>query len=54
MTEASDSSALVCANCEAPLQFDVTYPVVTQKQNGDIEYYSFCDDDCRAAWNAAR
>ena len=54
MTEASDSPALVCANCGVPLQFDVTYPVVAQKQNGGIEYHSFCDDDCRDEWSTGQ
>jgi len=54
MTWATDSSALVCANCGASLQFDVTYPVVAQKRNGDIQYHSFCDDDCREEWRGGR
>ncbi|WP_232702913.1 DUF7576 family protein [Halobacterium wangiae] len=51
MTDATDSSALVCTNCGTLLEFDVAYPVVAHKRNGDIKYHSFCGDDCRQEWD---
>lgn len=38
-----------CANCETPFHQDVSYPAVTRQENGDIDLYSFCDEECREA-----
>lgn len=40
-----------CANCGSPFEPEVSYPVETlEGADGDLELYSFCDDDCRSAW----
>lgn len=42
----------ICANCGTSFQLDVSYPVVTRREDGDVHVYSFCDDECRTAWAA--
>lgn len=42
-----------CANCGDPLTDGQWHPVVTESTgDGDVDCYSFCDDDCRAEWTA--
>jgi hypothetical protein len=43
-----------CAHCGAALRSDVWYPVVLpENDDGDTELYTFCDDDCRDAWQSS-
>lgn len=41
-----------CVHCELPFQRNVSYPAVTRQENGDVDLYSFCDEECREAWAA--
>lgn len=40
-----------CATCGSRFEFDVSYPVVSRRgQDGTLELYSFCDEECQADW----
>ncbi len=40
-----------CAQCEAPFERGVRYPVVAvHEPAGEIRLHSFCDKQCLAAW----
>lgn len=40
-----------CSHCGSPFVVGEWYPVRTEiDDDGDRNYHSFCDDDCRAAW----
>lgn len=41
-----------CANCGQSFEYDVEYPVTTRVEDGEIQVYSFCDEDCQAEWEA--
>lgn len=42
-----------CAYCGDSFKPNVTYPVATRtNSDGDLEVYSFCDEDCKASWEA--
>ena len=41
-----------CAHCQTPFQQGVSYPVVTRQEEGEVTLYSFCDEECQAAWVA--
>ena len=44
-----------CADCESPLEANVSHPVYTERdQNGDLRLYSFCDEECKRRWLDAR
>ncbi|SFG10897.1 hypothetical protein SAMN04488063_1445 [Halopelagius inordinatus] len=45
----------VCAHCGSEFERGVRYPVVTVRtEDGGPLFYSFCDDDCKAAWLESR
>lgn len=52
MIDPENHSFETCANCGTPFQSDVTYPAVTRRDDGDVNVYSFCDQECQAAWTA--
>lgn len=52
MTDGADSPFRACAHCETRFQLDEDYPVVTHQEDGTISFFSFCNDDCRGAWEA--
>ncbi|MFC6726007.1 hypothetical protein ACFQE1_16885 [Halobium palmae] len=39
-----------CDRCDEPFEPETSYPVVTDRSNGSIELYSFCDEECRSEW----
>lgn len=40
-----------CAECGAPFEPEESYPAVAERDDdGAIQVYSFCGDDCLAAW----
>lgn len=40
-----------CANCGDAFEPEVSYPVVTRDGgDGELELYSFCDEECMRAW----
>lgn len=42
-----------CDYCGGSFEYDVSYPVVTcRDESGDVELYSFCDEECQQAWEA--
>lgn len=53
MTDPSLHPSEACANCGEPFELNVSYPVVTRQRGDELEFYSFCDDDCRSSWEAA-
>lgn len=41
-----------CAHCGARFEPGVRYPATTRRgDDGTVSIYSFCDDECRAAWS---
>lgn len=40
-----------CAHCGARFDSGVRYPATTRRDGDGIEVYSFCDGECRAAWD---
>ena len=41
-----------CDFCDEPFEQDTTYPVLTTADDeGSMELYSFCDDECLSAWH---
>lgn len=54
MVEGGEHPFGACANCGKPFQLGVEYPVTTSVQEGELEVYSFCDEDCMAEWEDAR
>lgn len=41
-----------CAHCEDSLTSGKWHPVVSDSHDGTVvALYSFCDDECRAAWD---
>lgn len=41
-----------CDHCGEPFERDTTYPVLTTADDeGSMELYSFCDDECLSAWH---
>lgn len=49
--DASGRDAANCTNCGDPIDTSRWYPITTRIVDGDVELYSFCDDDCRDAWD---
>ncbi|WP_224450312.1 DUF7576 family protein [Haloprofundus salilacus] len=44
-----------CEYCGSPIETSEWYPVATVRDsNGELQIYSLCSDECRAAWNAER
>lgn len=41
-----------CANCGAPLEQGVQYPVSTETEDGEFTLHSFCDAECQREWEA--
>lgn len=40
-----------CATCGAPFEQDERYPVRTDTdEDGRVQVYSFCDEDCLEEW----
>lgn len=39
-----------CDECGRPFEPNTTYPVLTASDDGAMELYSFCDDECLATW----
>ena len=52
MTDGADNPFRACANCGTQFELDEDYPVLTDQEDGDITFFSFCDDDCRTSWEA--
>ncbi len=55
MTESADSPLGPfgeCAYCGTPFRIGIDYPVVTRREDGELEIYSFCDTECKSAWQA--
>lgn len=51
MTDDDPAFHEVCAHCGAELGLDEWPPVVAAIDDGsETACYSFCDDDCEAAW----
>jgi hypothetical protein len=50
MTGTDDTVFTACAYCGASFQSNVEYPVVTTQKDGELKLYSFCDEECRTAW----
>lgn len=42
---------VACDHCRSSFDIDVRYPVSAHEgPDGDLELYSFCDEDCQQAW----
>lgn len=54
MTDRGDARFGRCAHCGEPLELGEKYPVTTTREDGEFELYSFCSEDCQAAWEAER
>lgn len=53
-TEPAADLGRSCANCGDRLQLNEWCPVVTRTDgDGNLQLYSFCDEECMAAWEAA-
>lgn len=41
-----------CAHCGTELSVNEWHPTVTTTdEQGELEVYSFCDDECKEAWS---
>lgn len=47
-----DDSFDACAYCDSRFEMNVSYPVHTEYEEGEIRLYSFCDDECMDRWLA--
>lgn len=54
MTDGADGPFDRCTHCGEPLELGEKYPVTTTREEGEFELYSFCSEDCQAAWTADR
>lgn len=54
LTDNSTAFSDGCTHCGSHFSRDEWYPVVTESIDGDGKpaLYSFCDDECKAAWSA--
>lgn len=53
-TESTADLARTCANCGDRLELDEWCPVVTRTDDeGNLQLYSFCDEDCMVSWEEA-
>lgn len=44
-----------CTECGAPIETGDWYPIRTDRdEDGDLQLYPFCSEDCQAAWLAER
>ena len=44
-----------CAYCGSPLEEGVSHPVhVERDEDGGIQLYSFCDEECKENWLSDR
>ena len=50
MTDFENYPFEACDHCGTPFQQDVSYPVVTQQEDGNVTFKSFCDEECQTAW----
>lgn len=51
MSESARSFHEVCARCGATLTDGEWHPVVSEAAaDGEHQFFSFCDEDCQAAW----
>jgi hypothetical protein len=39
-----------CAHCGEPFEKNVRYPLVAERETGELRLHSFCDDGCTEAW----
>lgn len=48
-----DAMTEECAECGEPIAADEWHLVATQRDDdGDVEIYAFCSEDCRSSWRA--
>ena len=47
-----DDTFEACAFCESRFEMNVSYPVHTEYEGGEVRLYSFCDDGCMDRWLA--
>lgn len=51
--DADRSPFEACAHCGTPFKPDKRYPALTRVgPDESLELYSFCDEECKAAWQA--
>ncbi len=42
-----------CSHCGKRFESDVSYPVEqTRDEDGNLQFHSFCSEECREAWAA--
>jgi hypothetical protein len=42
-----------CANCDSPIDLEQWHPFELSEGDGDdTTIYTFCDDECKAEWEA--
>ena len=42
-----------CAECDARIDTSRWYPIVTRIVDDEVRLHSFCDENCRDAWERA-
>ncbi|USZ68791.1 DUF2116 family Zn-ribbon domain-containing protein [Halorussus salilacus] len=52
--EATVEPVSSCDYCGGPIAADEWHPVVTRRDDGELEIYAFCDETCREEWERDR
>lgn len=43
-----------CAHCGSAIETDDWYPIAAERdEDGSLNLYHFCSEDCRSAWRGA-